>query len=223
MHTRTNQRGFAAVELAAIVLALVILGMVGWLTYRADRNSTPKANSSTAKSDRIKADSSSDESTVYTSITPISAVSDSTENTGYIEYSASTVPLEQPAENWLPITEWGIKIPALAAADDTLRLPLNYEPDISAPDNSLASVRIFQGPSSACSNGNRVPYVFIYRDRTWADWNGESKAVDYAFTISGHTYNVYKNLSSQGCTGDGSLVAQNEDVLVKQLHQAIAD
>lgn len=248
---RTNQKGFSAAELAIIIVAVVVLGSIGFLVYRSHGDSTQKVNTSTTKDvskgtdtatgtdadtttststakDTIKnndkqTSSNSSSHILYTSITPVSAVSDSTENTGYLSYDASTVPLKQVADNWMPITEWGIKIPALAAADDTLRLPLNYEYDISAPDNSLVSVRVFQGPSSACSNGNRVPYVFVYRDHSWDDYNGAAKAADYSLIISGHTYNVYKNTSSQGCTGDSSLVVQNEATLVNQIKQALTN
>lgn len=229
MKLRKNNQGFSAVEVLLVLVVIILLGGIGLLVHHNQKaakvalSSTASTKAAPATTKKVTNGSSPASPFTYTSVTPRSAVSDSTDNTGSSSYSASTAPESDSDSNWLPVTEWGVEIPTISVADPNLRLPLNYEPDISAPDNSVVSVRVFQGPSSECSDGNNtVPLVFVYRDSTWADYNGQTRSADATITIAGHTYRIYEDTDSQGCIGDNSLVGQDETNLLSQVKQAIA-
>ncbi len=195
-----KQAGFSSVEVLLTILILVVVAFAGYYVYHAQHPVVTTENSATKA----------------TSKPTSSAVSDVTANTGSGNYNPSTSP-SSTAPSFIAIDEWGIKIPTISVANPALRLPLNYEEDVSAPDDSVVSIRVFQGTSSACSDGiTTVPLVYMYQDQESSNYS----SAEYTFSLGGHTYYLYKDGASKACSGNSASVDQDEVNLINQIKQA---
>lgn len=195
-----KQAGFSSVEVLLTILILVVIAFAGYYVYHTQHPVVTTGNAPTKT----------------TSKPTSTAVSDVTANTGSAHYDPSTSP-SSAAPSFIAVDEWGIKLPTISVANPALRLPLNYEEDVSAPDDSVISIRVFQGTSSACSDGTTtVPLVYMYHDQESSDYS----SADYTFSLGGHTYYLYKDGASKACTGNSASVDQDEVILINQIKQA---
>jgi len=93
---KSNEKGFSAVELVLVVVIVALIGVVGWLVYKNHKDNEAKAAPVSAVS------------TTKTATTSKSSSSDKT----------STTSTNSSSQQYLDITQLGIKLPLSSAISD---------------------------------------------------------------------------------------------------------
>ncbi|HOR23137.1 hypothetical protein KBB76_00100 [Candidatus Saccharibacteria bacterium] len=194
-----NQNGVAGLHILLILIIVAMVGAIGWYVYDVNKKSNKSYNSA------IKTNQDTPKLKRKTSSNVIPRPAKSAKTTAE---PATTAP-PQKYDNYLSITEWGVKIP-------TNNHYMGYRWSVTDSEDNLVSVFITDNTNGlaknvGCARGD-VQGVYLYKDQQYDYHNNDEESVtlDTNLNVGGHVYYIYKSI----CQGK---VSPNVDSLVKKI------